>query len=156
MGIKPKLEEELKKALKTKQPARVNASREIMDAIKYAELNKSGEQPAGLSEQDEVQVLSKLKKRHLESIEAFEKGNRPELVEKERAELKVIEEFLPAMMTPEEISLMVKSAIGELGAASPKDMGKIMAHLKDKYVGRADGKAVSEEVKRQLSELAGS
>jgi len=156
MGIKIKLEQELKKALKTKQTARVNAVREIIGALKYTELNKSGDQPGQLSDQDEIQVLSKLKKRHLESIEAFAKGNRPELVEKEGAELKVIEEFLPAMMTSEEISLMVKAAISELGAASLKDMGKVMAHLKDNYVGRADGKAVSEEVKRQLSELAGS
>ena len=98
--------------------------------------------------------MSKLKKRHQESIEAFEKGNRPELAAKEKAELKVIEEYLPAMMTPEEIAAMVKSAVGELGAGGMKDMGKVMAALKDKYIGRADGKAVSEEVKRQLSELA--
>ena len=74
--------------------------------------------------------------------------------EKESAELKVIEEFLPAMMSPAEVAQMVKESIAELGAQGLKDMGKVMAKLKDKYTGRADGKAVSEEVKRQLSELA--
>jgi hypothetical protein len=156
MGIKAKLEPELKKALKAKDANRVTAIREIMGALNYAELNKTGDQSGPLSDQEETQVLSKLKKRHQESIEAFEKGNRPELAAKEKSELKVIEEYLPAMMTPEEIAAMVKAAVVELGATSMKDMGKVMAALKDKYVGRADGKAVSEEVKRQLSELAGS
>ena len=154
MGIKSRLEEELKKALKAKDGPRLSASREILGAIKYAELNKGEDQDKVLSEAEEIQVLSKFKKRHLESIEAFEKGNRPELAEKERAELKVIEEFLPAMMSPAEIAAMVKDAVVELGAQGLKDMGKVMANLKDKYTGRADGKAVSEEVKRQLSELA--
>jgi uncharacterized protein len=154
MAIKQKLEEEMKKALKSKDAPRLSASREILGVIKYAELNKEGGQDTALSEAEEVQILSKLKKRHMESIEAFEKGNRPELAEKERAELKVIEEFLPAMMSPAEVAQMVTESIKELGAQSLKDMGKVMANLKDKYTGRADGKAVSEEVKRQLSGLA--
>ncbi len=152
MALKPRLEDELRKALKAKSTHRVNAIREILGALNYAELNKT-EKP-GITEQDEMAVLSKLKKRHLESIEAFAKGNRPELVDKEKAELKVIEEFLPAMMTGEEIAAMVKTAIADLSAQGMKDMGKVMASLKDKYLGRADGKQVSEEVKRQLSELA--
>lgn len=155
MAIKSKLEQELKTALKSRDAARLAATREIMGAMSYAELNKSGEQ-APLSESEETQVVSKLRKRHLESIEAFEKGNRPELAAKERAELKVIEEYLPAMMSGEEIAQMVREAVTELGAQSLKDMGKVMALLKDKYTGRADGKAVSEEVKRRLSEPAGS
>jgi uncharacterized protein len=156
MGIKTKLEAELKSALKNKDTRRLSAIREILGAVKYAELNKEGGSAAELSGQEEVQILSKLKKRHLESIEAFEKGNRPELVSKERAELKVVEEYLPAMMTAQEIEQMVKEAVAEVGAQSLKDMGKVMANLKDKYTGRADGKAVSEEVKRRLTELAGA
>jgi hypothetical protein len=155
MAIKSKLEQELKTALKSRDAARLAATREIMGAMSYAELNKSGEQ-SSLSESEETQVVSKLRKRHLESIEAFEKGNRPELAAKERAELKVIEEYLPAMMSGEEIAQMVREAVTELGAQGLKDMGKVMALLKDKYTGRADGKAVSEEVKRRLSEPAGS
>ena len=154
MGIKSRLEDELKKAMKAKDGPRLSASREILGVIKYAELNKGEGQDKDLCEAEEIQILSKLKKRHLESIEAFEKGNRPELAQKERAELKVIEEFLPAMMSPSEIEHMVRKSIEELAAQGLKDMGKVMAKLKDKYTGRADGKAVSEEVKRQLSELA--
>jgi len=154
MAIKPRLDQELKNALKAKAANRVNALREILGALVYAELNKK-DQPS-LTEQDETAVLSKLKKRHRESIEAFEKGNRPELVAKEKAELQVIEEFLPAAMSAEEVREMVRGAVVELSAQGLRDMGKVMALLKDKYVGRADGKVVSEEVKRRLSEPAGS
>jgi len=154
MAIKPRLDQELKNALKAKAANRVNALREILGALVYAELNKK-DQPS-LTEQDEAAVLSKLKKRHRESIEAFEKGNRPELVAKEKAELQVIEEFLPAAMSAEEVREMVRGAVVELSAQGLRDMGKVMALLKDKYVGRADGKVVSEEVKRRLSEPAGS
>jgi len=156
MALKSRLEDELKKALKARETSRLNAIREIIGALNYAELNKSGDQAGPLSEQEETQVLSKLKKRHQESIEAFEKGNRPELAAKEKAELLVIEEFLPAGMSAEEITQMVREAIAGLGVKGMKEMGRVMAALKDKYVGRADGKVVSEEVKRQLSELAGS
>jgi len=156
MALKARLGQELKKALKAREADRLHAVREIMGALNYAELNKKGDQAAPLTDQEETRVLSKLKKRHQESIEAFEKGNRPELAAKEKAELQVIEEFLPAMMGPEEIAQMVKEAIAGLGAQGMKDMGKVMAALKDNYVGRAEGKVVSEEVKRQLSELAGS
>ena len=75
-------------------------------------------------------------------------------MEKEQAQLKVIEKFLPKPLSPEELKQMVSEAIESLGAKSLKDMGKVMSALKEKYTGRADGKTVSEEVKRQLQEKA--
>lgn len=150
MTLKQKLEQELKTALKAHQEYEVNALREILSNIRYAEIEKG----QTLTEADQIELLHKLKKRHLESIEAFKKGNRPELVAKEEQELKVIEKFLPAPLTPEEITQMVRQAIAVLGAKSLKDMGKVMASIKDSYIGRAEGRVVSEEVKKQLSEMA--
>jgi len=152
MALKKKLEEGLRSALKARQGFQVNAFREMIGAFRYAEIDKNRE----LTESDEIEVLSKLKKRHLESIEAFEKGNRADLVNQEREELKVVEQFLPGPLAPEEIKQMVTQAISDLGARSIKDLGKVMAALKAQYLGRADGKVVSEEVKGQLSELGGS
>jgi uncharacterized protein YqeY len=152
MSLKQRLTEELKGALKAREEFRVNALREMLGALRYAELEKSGE----LTESEELSVLSKLKKRHQESIEAFEKGNRSDLANKEREELNVIEKFLPSPLSAEEISQLVKRAIEETQARGLKEMGKVMSALKDRYSGRADGKVVSEEVKRQLSEMGKS
>jgi len=151
MALKPSLEEELKKALKARNELRVSGLREALGALVYAEIDKKN----SLSDSEELEVLSKLKKRHLESISAFKAGQRGDLVEKEQGQLKVIEEFLPKALTPEEITQLVKEAITALEAKGLKEMGKVMAWLKDKYLGRADGRIVSEEVKRQLSGLAG-
>ncbi len=150
MNLQAQVEAKLKTALKEKDSARISALREILTALKYRE-KESGKE---LSPSQELEVLSKLKKQHQESISAFEKGNRPDLVEKEKAQLKVIEEFLPKPLSAEELKEMVREAIESLGAKSLKDMGKVMSALKEKYTGRADGKTVSEEVKRQLQEKA--
>jgi len=150
IALKARLEEELKKALKARNELRVSALREALGALSYAEIDKK----KSLSDSEQLEVLSKLKKRHLESITAFKAGERGDLVEKEEGQLKVIEEFLPKMLTPEEITQLVKEAIIALEAKGIKEMGKVMAWLKDKYLGRADGRTVSEEVKKQLSELA--
>jgi len=149
MALARRLEDGLKAALKSRQEFSVNAFREMLGALRYAALGKCSE----LSEAEELEVLSKLKRRHRESIEAFEKGGRADLVSKERAELAVIEGFLPGPLSPEEIKELVRKAVAELGAAGPRDLGKVMAALKEQYLGRADGKAVSAEVRSQLSEL---
>ena len=150
MSLQAQVEAELKKALKEKDSIKISALREILTALKYRE-KQSGDK---LNPAQELEVLSKLKKQHQESISAFEKGNRVDLVEKEKAQLKVIEEFLPKPLSPEELKQMVSETIEELGAKSLKDMGKVMSALKEKYTGRADGKTVSEEVKKQLQEKA--
>ncbi len=149
MPLSDRLEPELKAAMKARREFAVNALREMIGALRYARINSDHD----LTGPEELAVLSKLKKRHLESIEAFEKGGRAELVNQEREELKVIESFLPGPLSPEELTAMVAKAIAETGAAGPGDMGKVMAALKQQYTGRADGKAVSAEVRGQLSQL---
>ncbi len=152
MGLSRQLEDGLKVAIKAQQAFSVNAFRELIGALRYAELGKN----SGLSAAEELEVLSKLKRRRQESIEAFEKGNRGDLVAKEREELTVVEKFLPGPLSLEELQQLVRRAVAEVGAHGIKDMGKVMAALKDQYLGRADGKAVNAEVRSQLSELGGS
>ncbi len=150
MSVLEKVTAELKNALKEKNTIKISALREILTALKY----KEKETGTPLKPEQEIEVLSRLKKKHLESISAFEQGGRQDLVEKEKAELEVIEQYLPKPLTQQEIQQMVRDAIQTIGAKSMKDMGKVMSALRDKYIGRADGKVVSEEVKKQLSELA--
>ena len=153
MGIKSKLEAELKKALKAKDGPRLSASREILGVIKYAELNKEEGQDQALSEAEEVSILSKLKKRHLESIDAFEKGNRPDLVSKEKTELDILAPYLPPQLSRDEIIDFARKAIAEVGAKSPGDKGKVMGKLMAQTKGKADGKAVNDIVTELLGNL---
>ena len=104
-----------------------------------------------LGEAEFLQLLSSMVKQRKDSIEQFEKGGRTDLVEKEKAELKVIEEFLPAQLSEADLDAAIAEAIREVGAAGIRDMGKVMKVLMPKVTGRADGKAVGEKVKARLS-----
>lgn len=143
-------EEHLKRALKNRDHIRVSILRLIISELKNAQLSKKKDE---LQSADVIEVLTKLKRKHEESIDAFKKGQRDDLVQKEALELKVIEEFLPKPLSREEIEELAKKAIQELNATSPKDMGKVMAKLKDQYMGRADGKEVSEVVRSLLEKM---
>ncbi|MBU3932874.1 MAG: GatB/YqeY domain-containing protein, partial [Proteobacteria bacterium] len=104
-----------------------------------------------LNEGEFRQLLSSMVKQRKDSIEQFEKGGRMDLVEKEQAELKIIEEFLPAQLSEADLDAAITEAIRETGATSARDMGKVMKVLMPKLTGRADGKAVGEKVKARLS-----
>ncbi|MEK7374400.1 MAG: GatB/YqeY domain-containing protein, partial [Thermodesulfobacteriota bacterium] len=104
-----------------------------------------------LDEVEFLQLLSSMVKQRKDSIEQFEKGGRMDLVEKEQAELEVIEEFLPAQLSEADLDAAITEAIRETGATSARDMGKVMKVLMPKLTGRADGKAVGEKVKARLS-----
>jgi hypothetical protein len=104
-----------------------------------------------LNEAEFLQLLSAMVKQRKDSIEQFEKGGRTDLVEKEETELKVIQEFMPTPMSETELDAMIAEAIRETGAASLRDMGKVMATLMSKVTGKADGKMVGEKVKARLS-----
>jgi hypothetical protein len=104
-----------------------------------------------LNEAEFLQLLSAMVKQRKDSIEQFEKGGRTDLVEKEETELKVIQEFMPTPMSETELDAMIAEAIRETGAASVRDMGKVMATLMSKVTGKADGKMVGEKVKALLS-----
>ncbi|MEN6622608.1 MAG: GatB/YqeY domain-containing protein, partial [Smithella sp.] len=104
-----------------------------------------------LSEPETLQVLSAIAKQRRDSIEQFAQGGRMDLVEKETAELKVVQEFMPTQMSDEEVESLIKKTIAEIGATSIKDMGKVMKALMPQLTGKADGKAVGEKVKALLS-----
>jgi len=124
----------------------VSALRMLKSAIKYKEVELRKE----LTDADVIDVLAKQAKQRRESIEGFEKGNRPELVAKEKAELALIEKFLPAQLSDDDLAKMIKETISAVGATSAKDMGKVMGVLTPKVKGKADMGKVSGMVKSLL------
>ena len=119
--------------------------------LKAAVMNKGVEKGRDLDDAEVLQVVASLVKQRRDSIEQFAKAGRTDLVEKETAEIAVLEAYLPPAATPEEIEAAVAAAIAETGAISPKDMGKVMKAVMPKLAGKnADGKAVNEAVRRTL------
>ncbi|MEI6313889.1 MAG: GatB/YqeY domain-containing protein [Syntrophus sp. (in: bacteria)] len=147
MELNKKIEEEMIKAAKAKGKIRLSALRMMKNAIHNKEIDLKRE----LTETEFLQVLAAMVKQRKDSIEQFEKGGRMDLVEKETAELKVVQEFMPQQFSEEDLTAAIEKAIQETGAASPKDMGKVMKALLPVISGRADGKVVSEKVKARLA-----
>ena len=120
--------------------------------LKSAIMNREVEKGRGLEPTEDMQVVQQLVKQRKDSIELFEQGGRHELAAKERAEIGVLEGYLPAAVPAEELAAAITAAIAETGAASAKDMGKVMKLLTAKFAGRpVDGKALSESVRKALS-----
>lgn len=136
----------MRAAMKARDQARVSALRMLMTAVKNAEVERRHE----LSDEEAIEVVAKEAKRRRESIEMFRTGGRADLVDKESAELGVLESYLPAGLSEQEIRSLVDEAIAETGAASPKQMGEVMKALMPKVRGRADGTAVSAIVRERL------
>ena len=141
-----KINADLVTAMKARDEASTSALRMLKSALKYKEVDLKRE----LKDEEVVEVLSKQAKQRKESIEGFEKGGRAEMVAKEKAELALIEKYLPASLSDEELAKMVEEAIKSSGAAGPKDMGKVMGVLTPKVKGRADMGKVSGLVKGKL------
>ncbi len=147
MAFKEKMDQEMVLAAKAKDKIRLSALRMLKSGLHNREIDLKRE----LDEAEFLQLLSSMVKQRKDSIEQFEKGGRTDLVEKEEAELKVIEEFLPAQLSEAELDATIAEAIREMGAAGVRDMGKVMKVLMPKVTGSADGKAVGEKVKARLS-----
>ena len=145
MGMKERVMEQLKEAMKNRDTVRMNALRQIKSEI--MKLETSGKP---FTEKDVRAAVKRLVNQHHESIEAFRKAGRDERVQEEEAELKVIESFLPPPVSPEELERLVKEAVSAVGATSVKDMGRVMKHLTSGDL-EADGKTLSELVKKLLS-----
>ena len=147
MRLTDKINADITAAMKSKTPARLSSLRMMKAAI----MNKNVEKGRDLEDAEVLQVFSALVKQRRDSIEQFTNAGRTDLVEKETAELTVLQAYLPAAATPEEINAAVAEAIAETGASSPKDMGKVMKAVMPKLAGKnADGKAVNEAVRRTL------
>ncbi len=141
------MDQETVQAAKAKDKIRLSALRMLKNGLHNREIDLKRE----LNETEFLQLLSSMVKQRKDSIEQFEKGGRTDLVEKESAELRVIEEFLPAQLSEADIDNLIQETIRETGASSARDMGKVMKVLMPKLTGKADGKAVGEKVKALLS-----
>ena len=144
---KDKLNTACRQAMKDKDTVRRDTLRMVLAAVKNAEIAKRGE----LSDGDVLGIIAKEVKQHQESIEAFKAGNRQDLVEKEQAELVILEEYLPQQLTREEVIAEARTVIEETGAQGPNDKGKVMPKLIAKLKGQADGKVINEIVTELLS-----
>jgi len=148
MSLIEQVQKDMVAAMRSKEELRLSTLRMMKTALKNKEIDKR----APLDEKEELQVLSTLIKQRKDSIEAFEKGNRPELAKKEAEEIAYIEAYMPKAVGEEEIIAAVKAAIAELGSPTLKDMGTVMKTVMAKFVGaRVDGKVVSDAVKKELT-----
>ena len=147
MTLQERLAQEMKAAMLARDANRLGALRLLKSATGYAEIERKTN---ALSDADFVSVVHKEVKKRRDSIEQFEKGGRPELAEKERNEISVLETFLPKPFSPEELEQLVKATIQELGATSKKEMGPVIKAVQAKAAGRADGKTISGVVTRLL------
>lgn len=139
---------DLASAMKARDEVRTRTLRMALAALTTEEV--AGEQARELSDDEIVKVLQREAKKRREAAEAFGGAGRAEQAEAERAEGKVIEEYLPAQLSDEEIAGFVAAAIAETGAAGPRGIGQVMRVVTPKVAGRADGRRVSDEVKKQL------
>ncbi|MFY9834466.1 MAG: GatB/YqeY domain-containing protein [Methylocystis sp.] len=148
--MREKITADLKTAMKAGDRARVDALRLINAGLKDKDIEARG---AGktLSEDDVLALLQKMIKSRQESLDIYEKNNRPELANKERFEIAVISSYLPSQMSEAEVAEAIRAAVAELGATSIKDMGKVVAALKAKYAGRMDFGKASAVVKAALT-----
>ena len=147
MALKDQINDDMKTAMRAKDSARLGTIRLLMAAIKQREVDER----IVLDDAAVVGVVDKLIKQRKDSITAFESAGRTDLVEKESAELVVLQAYLPARLSAEEIAATVGQIVADLGAAGPGDMGKVMGAVKAQLAGKADMGAVSAAVKAALS-----
>jgi len=152
MTLRERLQTAMKEAMKAKEVDRLSTLRLINAAIKDREIALRGEaEGATISDPDILAILGRMVKQRNESARAYEEGGRLELAAKELAEIVVINEFLPRQLGDDEVTAAITAAIAEAGAASIRDMGKVMAVLKGKYTGQMDFAAVGPRIKDMLS-----
>lgn len=149
MSLESRVMDGIKDAMRAKDEAALRTLR----AIKAAILNEKTAANASeyLTEADEIKILQKMAKQRRDSLDIFTRQNREDLAQKEREELEIIERFLPKPMSQEELQESLRKIIEETGASSPADMGKVMAAASKKLAGKADGRAISENVKQLLA-----
>ena len=152
MDMRNRITAALKAARKSKEAARLSTLRLINAAIKDRDIALRGtsEEDAGVSQEEILAILSKMVKQRQESARAYEEGGRLELAAKELLEIKIIEDFLPRQLTASEAEAAVDFAIDKVGADSLRDMGKVMAVLKNKYTGQMDFSKAGPAVKLRL------
>ena len=151
MSLRERIDAEIKAAMKSKDKVRLETVRGIKKFIleKEVSLRPSGQDT--LTEAQELEILMQIAKQRRDSIEQYRKGGREDLVAQEVAELAILEEYLPAQMSDEEVSQVVDEVIAAVGATSAKDMGKVMGKAMQQLKGKADGNRIQDMVKTKLN-----
>ena len=147
MSIKDDIDRDVKAAMRAREREKTAALRLIMSAIKQIEVDERKQ----LSDADVTAILARMVKQRRDSIAQYERGGRPDLATREQAEIDLIQSYLPQPLDEEEVDALITQAIADTGAATMKDLGRVMAALKPKLQGRADLGAVSAKVKSKLS-----
>ena len=149
MSLKQEIDADIKKAMLARNKEELDALRSIKSLILLAETEKGGGDE--INAEAEKKLLMKAAKQRKESADIFEQQNRKDLAEREIAQLEVINRYLPKQLSEEEIKTALVSVIKEVGASGPQDMGKVMGVATKKLAGQADGKVISDQVKKLLS-----
>ncbi|GAW33740.1 yqey-like protein [Roseovarius sp. A-2] len=151
MELRDRVNQALKQAMRDKDASRLATLRLINAAIKDQEIaGRSADGATTVGDAEIMAILAKMTKQRNESVRAYEEGGRLDLAERERAEIEVIEEFLPRQLNEDEVAAAVEKAIADVGASSIRDMGKIMGKLKERHAGQMDFGAVGPQVKARL------
>ncbi len=148
MGLREKILDDIKEAMKSKQAERLSAIRMLQSAIKYREIEL---RPNAITDQEVMGVIRKLTKQRKDSIAEYEKAARQDLADKEKFELGVLEEYLPAQMSADAVAKIVEEVIQAQGATTMKQMGGVVKEVMAKTGGQADGKMISDLVKSKLT-----
>jgi len=151
MGLKEKLLEDLKEAMRARDELRVSVIRMLRAAVVNAEKERRRE----LSEEEVLEVISREVKRRMEAASEYERAGREDLAERERREAEILRSYLPEQLSEEEIRELARKVAEEVGAVGRKDMGKVMGNIMPRIRGRAEGRVVSEIVRQILEELEG-
>ena len=149
MTLSEQIDHDLKEAMKARDAAKLGTLRMVKSALTYAAIEKSGAD-AVVDDETATSVLRKQIKQREDAADGFEKGGRPEMAAKEKEEIAVLTAYLPAALSAEELTALVKDAIAQTGATGKAQMGAVMKEAQAKAAGRADGKSLSAEVQKQL------
>jgi uncharacterized protein len=148
--LKERLDADIKDAMRAKKELETSVLRMLKSAVKYKEVEPGA---SALDDAGVMQVIATLIKQRRDSVQQYKDANRPELAEKEEKEITILQGYLPKQLSADELKAEVAAAITTAGAKSAKDMGSVMKILSPKLQGKAEGKAISEEVKAQLAKL---
>ena len=149
MTFQARIDQDIKAAMMAREAVKLGVLRMLKTSLMNAAIEKGGAGSA-LEDADALAIVRKEVKKRQDSVEAFEKGGRPEMAATEKAEIELLNAYLPQQLSPAEVEALVKSSIAEAGATSRKDMGAVMKILNEKAAGRADGRTLSAEVQKQL------
>lgn len=150
MSLTAQISEDIKNAMKARDTVVLNVVRGLKSALKYAAIEKLGAE-GELPDADALAVVRKEIKKRQDSVASYESAGRQDLADTEKAEITVLEKYLPAAMSTEDVVKLVEAVIAEVGATSKKEMGAVMKVLQERAAGRADGKTLSSEVSKRLA-----